>query len=1229
MEISRRLSVNETMHCLSYHKSEKLIAIGWSTGLVEIRRVDERDGSAAERLTSSFLHKKPVKFLSFIKDDRFVSVDEDGHIGICGIQDGQPMHRAKVGGEYVEAALSDDQKTLFLFSYRGIEDTNTFALDIESGRLTFGPDVDDLSVRSQVFAVDSHRAAYRFLHEEKLAGEAEKAWGDDERIRDALAVVNFQTGEIETILFEDGPESTFGDLAPMYIAPDFSVGVRPAIGSPPPIVVGPDGAESVALQVELFDPQSGKVIRRISVFGTGLENKADKKILSNPSFRPAEFREKMDSLLKNISSLQITDDAKQVWVGGRGGVVRAVMLDDDRRTTLIRHGLAGERQGFTLNDVFDTNVHNNQTLAVSATGRFVAFGVPNDFFAPGSLDLYSETPIELQPRIADSQSGVRPNFVALQSDGNHIAMNVRGETALIFPLDEQEPLLSLDVPYGDELLDASISAKGKEIILSYGGRNSLRIRETQDGEDSEGGFTIEELPLPPHTMFGQHIDDDLVVFVNSHGTVVTLHDDTFAAIRNEDEGTDEDDDDEEYEDSEDDSDYEDDSDDDEYDEDEDEEDSEELNEPRTEWKVRQIEGFAPLSIEGNYEGDFIYSEHFEQRYDLYTAAVGSIENEHIISTLSEDGRLDVYRFDRETIAPLYMHRVAGWPKRMSGGGSHIAVFNSEGGSVEVFRLERSGAQRLLSFQEDGLRIAELKDDGSALILFNELTGVVSVLDIATGKEQATLRYNGPAIHSGHYHRKSGRLLLVESDGTMLIVDPFAGALIDTRRLEKIDEDWSLRKESQTLGSIQSTNEKVTRSFAAEEAQAKKDEEAARRREMFGHTVTLKADEKPVRKQIEKAIEKIKKMKKSDHANRAALFDELLAPFADLSYESVSFNDSTKVDIGRCFTIRGCERRDLDDLPGALADFEQGRRFRYPLAVDEILETYAFHEKNAEKTLALADRLSLDFEAKKGIGIRKATGVYCSILQAYLLQNDEAGARRTVRFIVDDLLPYLEEKDDKHPLQRVMDTLKKAKIPFASELLTSVKEASKPKSPERDEENFTRLKNALSRAQFLVKNDRWHDAGAFLSDVLAPYQDLRYADRALSSAETGRISDLLGLQAEILFRSADYEKALVYAERAIEFREAKYYGMAMESCIRLGRYDRVIELFEHMRLCPFNWSSEYFSPLAESDYAHAIAMHAIAAEKTGRPDFLPLLTELYGEQSEAIKGRMANDLSVTL
>jgi hypothetical protein len=67
----------------------------------------------------------------------------------------------------------------------------------------------------------------------------------------------------------------------------------------------------------------------------------------------------------------------------------------------------------------------------------------------------------------------------------------------------------------------------------------------------------------------------------------------------------------------------------------------------------------------------------------------------------------------------------------------------------------------------------------------------------------------------------------------------------------------------------------------------------------------------------------------------------------------------------------------------------------------------------------------------------------------------------------------------------------------------------------------------------------------------------------------------------------------------------------------------------MRLCPFNWSSEYFSPLAESDYAHAIAMHAIAAEKTGRPDFLPLLTELYGEQSEAIKGQMANDLSATL
>ena len=122
------------------------------------------------------------------------------------------------------------------------------------------------------------------------------------------------------------------------------------------------------------------------------------------------------------------------------------------------------------------------------------------------------------------------------------------------------------------------SAAGKEIILSYGGRNSLRIRETQGAGNSEAGYAKSSRSYPVH------IDDDLLVFVNSHGTVVTLHDDTFAGIRDEDGGTDEDEDDE---------------DDQEY------EDSEELNESRTKWKIRQIDGFALLSIEGNYEGDFI------------------------------------------------------------------------------------------------------------------------------------------------------------------------------------------------------------------------------------------------------------------------------------------------------------------------------------------------------------------------------------------------------------------------------------------------------------------------------------------------------------------------------------------------------------------------------------------------------------------------------------------------
>jgi hypothetical protein len=399
-------------------------------------------------------------------------------------------------------------------------------------------------------------------------------------------------------------------------------------------------------------------------------------------------------------------------VGAPGGLVRRVPLDGSTPSRFVVHGRARERGGFTLDDVFATNVHNNQTIGVSAGGRYVAFGLPNEFVCTDAIDLSGTDPLMLPARVATSS--IVPKFAELVGDGSKLVAVTPDGVVMLADVTSGAIEFQLAVEYGTDLLSASLSPSGRELVLGYGGRNSLRVRFGGDEPD------IVELPLPPHTSFARHVAEKCVALAHSNGAVITLEDNTLHAFRHDGDGDhdhDHDDDDNDDEEDFDDSDEE-------MPDDDEESNDEEMSADDeapagVDWQLKNAEGVEPLMMVGNYEGVFVYNDYFEQADGLHATDVLDLGGVPHVATLFEGGRIEIYKIGSDRIHHVSSQR-AEHDGGLAAGGSRFVTWNREKG-VEVF--DADPARRVLAIKEP-MRFAAITADGRQLLAFDENAGRV-------------------------------------------------------------------------------------------------------------------------------------------------------------------------------------------------------------------------------------------------------------------------------------------------------------------------------------------------------------------------------------------------------------------------------------------------------------------------------------------------------------------------
>lgn len=478
---------------IAYSPDETRVALGWPGGRVAVHHVEPDDGSPGEEICVVDRHAGTIVHLAWIDDASLVSASVDGGWVVSDASSGEVRHHGSVGGEYVRASSSPDGASLFLFTYDG--DAKAHRVRTVDGSQDEGPEVDDhLGVTARVFALDADVALYHFISDD---------YETDETV-EGFVHVDFAKKTATKKTFERGPSSDFDEgTRLMAIDPIRRIGVRPDYG-PVPLEGAGDEARA-ALYVELFDVDSleAKARRRVVAWPQKMMRDGPEEAVVDPDADPEseEYAEARDWFVRKLCNGAFVRDADDVWITVAHGVARRVPLEGETTSAIVIHGGGPDTGPPSLDDIFARNLVNNHTLGVSASGAYVGYGNPNDFFSTKTTDLESETHVKL-PMRKDAGAAEAPGCIRFA--GSHLVFFDRGEGMHFADAASGEPGKRVELPqwYG-EARDVSLSPDGKELVIAVAAGNSLVYLVEQD--------EVAELPVPPHGVFARHLDHRFVV----------------------------------------------------------------------------------------------------------------------------------------------------------------------------------------------------------------------------------------------------------------------------------------------------------------------------------------------------------------------------------------------------------------------------------------------------------------------------------------------------------------------------------------------------------------------------------------------------------------------------------------------------------------------------------------------------------------------------------------------
>jgi tetratricopeptide (TPR) repeat protein len=320
-----------------------------------------------------------------------------------------------------------------------------------------------------------------------------------------------------------------------------------------------------------------------------------------------------------------------------------------------------------------------------------------------------------------------------------------------------------------------------------------------------------------------------------------------------------------------------------------------------------------------------------------------------------------------------------------------------------------------------LRMVALSADGLELFLFNELTGVFSVMTLASREERALLEYTGPAVRGMSLDPGSGRTIMVEGNGNCLLFDGRAANVISNFRIEAT-ADRRQATGGEAIGAINTTDGPLEREFASDAEVLQAEEEHSRKADLFS-AAPRGEDERRVATELAKAEERIEALvEQTDFAGQVELLSHLLRDFEGRDYFSVAGSNRFRTSIGAAFAQRGEAHRGLGDHEAAARDFTTAIDYHYYSAYLSRIEQLTFELGDFEAALALIDEVLVHFDAKSSIGLRKSTPLYRARVACLLELGRIDDGYRVLTDVLESLVAYLEGEAQSEDLAPIHEDL---------------------------------------------------------------------------------------------------------------------------------------------------------------------------------------------------------------
>lgn len=533
---------------IAFSPNELIVAQGDSEGLITICRLNKETGRKEQVLSTIEFHQIELRFIGWLSDDRVLSADTRGNIAVHTIS-GEKEASLSLNHEDLETihySLSPSGNILFVAGQfkTADEGENQFT---ESDELRYIQLKKKLIMEGlaekdeeEIHALEDKKKGdegkqricrftttdFQFLDEiDFWASSGNRFYGQSDEVvlcwdtikdrktkvvYEQLLSLNITNGSKEVTVLPGGPDNTYhDDQSPC----DIANGKIIRISFEDPVDI--DGDQFTA-KLELRDIASNKVEVKYSPYTITYDPKSRSRIGLNEdhvellkgevNLADEDYREAVtEGLFEYIRNMKISKDAKKLWFNLRNGHLRCIDLENGKQSGYVIP--QSSKEIISINDLGTA-----YPLAISASGNYVAFDNPTQFFKADTLPLFSENKITIDKcdLVTSEEALVEPDYFTVSEKW---LFWVKDSTLYLYNKEKGELALSRQIDYSNDVSVAAFSPDQNWLFLGWQGRAALLL-------NIEKEIKIMRLPYLGHVMNGCFTSNNSLWFLNGKACVV-------------------------------------------------------------------------------------------------------------------------------------------------------------------------------------------------------------------------------------------------------------------------------------------------------------------------------------------------------------------------------------------------------------------------------------------------------------------------------------------------------------------------------------------------------------------------------------------------------------------------------------------------------------------------------------------------------------------------------------